>query len=159
MWLKLHATQGGSSSDTFAVHIVDSHHIEACMGRLRRKMSRRELSALEAGENGSAALANSARRLAAMIIDSLPRLPPPQPVRVLILLVGIEGIERRNGRGTDGSGVVPYAMSLVHASVAAILLDHPALRVHLAPTMAKAMEMVTSVRLVCKHEALLVHDA
>ena len=70
-------------------------------------------------------------------------------------MVGIEGIERRNGRGAD---VVPYAMSLVHASVAAILLEHPTCYVHLAPTMAKAMEILTSVQLVCKHEALLVRN-
>ena len=155
MWIKLHATQDTRSSDTFAVHVLDSHYVEACMGRLRRKLSRHERSALEAGEQGSAALADAARRLATLVVSSLPHLPPPQPVRTLIVLVGIEGIERRNGRGAD---VVPYAMSLVHASVAAILLEHPTCYVHLAPTMAKAMEILTSVQLVCKHEALLVRN-
>ena len=79
------------------------------------------------------------------------------PARTLLVLVGIEGIARRNGRGGD-SELVSYAMPLVHTAVTSLLLENPALHVHLASTEAKAIEFVGLVAAVCRDEALLNHS-
>jgi hypothetical protein len=99
--------------------------------------------------------------LAPALLAKLPPIPGPgpDPTRTLLVLVGLEGIARRSGRGTDGSEPVSYAMPLVHTAVASLLLDNPSVHVHLASTNAKAMEFVSITTVVCKDEALLTQSA
>ena len=161
-WVRLHASQDGRRSEAFAVYLVDVDVIEACLGRLRRKLSHAEVLAIGEGERASAALAHAARRLAGMLLERLPRLPGPPPVRTLVVLVGLQRIQRHNGRGTTDGGAgamdtpfVPYVMPLVHTCMGALLLEQPVMRVFLAPTEAKALEFVHIVSQVCGDEALL----
>ena len=154
-WLQLHAAQGAHRSERFAVHLVDARVLEGCICKLRRKMSRAEQAELEAsGERASAPLAAAARRCAKLLLD---RLPTVSSTRSLLIIVGIEGIQRRIGRrGDAASEPLPlYAMSLAHACVAALLLDAGGWRVHLAATDAKAIELVGIIAEVCEREALL----
>ena len=161
-WVRLHASQDVRRSEAYAVYLVDVDVVEACLGRLRRKLSSAEVHAIGDGERASAALAHAARRLAGMILERLPRLPGPPPVRTLVVLVGLHRIPRHNGRGTADGGAgamdtpfVPYVKPLVHTCMGALLLEQPAMRVFLATTEAKALEFVHIVSQVCVDEALL----
>ena len=156
-WLQIHAAQGARRSAAFTVHLVDSKAVEESIGRLRRKMAIHEQAALETGERASAALASAARDLANALLAKVTPIPGPPPARSLLVLVGIEAIARRNGRG--GDELVSYAMPLVHTAVASLVLENPSLHVHLASTEAKAMELVRIVMAVCKDEALLTQSS
>uniref|UniRef100_A0A7S2HXT5 Uncharacterized protein n=1 Tax=Haptolina brevifila TaxID=156173 RepID=A0A7S2HXT5_9EUKA len=122
-------------------------------------MSCQEQAALEAGAHTSSVFATAARHLAESLLAKLPPIAGPAPVRTLLVIVGVEGLARRNGRGGDGSELKPYAVPLVHTTVASLLLEHPSIHVHLASTEDKAMEFVGIVAAVCNDEALLTQSA
>lgn len=178
-WLQLWAEQGDMMSRVYHVCVMDASELEECMRRVVGGMASHDADAI-ANIDASDDLARAASRVASLVLQRAPassaapvqssmgtgpaargRRPAssPRPAdRRMLLLTGLESMRRRLGRGEAGVSerrFMACAMALAQATILAIVAEHAAWHVHVAPTAKKADVFLEAILRVVDRDALL----